>query len=542
MRFKIFGRDPLREKLICSFAAALFAVTIFIYFCAQNTLEIPLKNAVILSGVIFTLAALIYAILLMIFRRAFLAFIICIILWLTLYSDSVLTDYVSIWWPWEHGRHTFVRIVALVITAFICTQARKINKPVKFVSLFTGVIGVIFLINAGSLALVFINETSTRNIKLPVKFDFSVDENTKSPNIYWIHPDGMLGVDAVKKYFGESQEDFLTKLKDRGFEINPSANFEARHETRYAIPILMNPYSYDNWARDEIFSSKKEVNNYIFNSLERNSELQYAFAAKKYALNIISGLGVYCYYPSSTAKLWLLWLVSNEKFRIRKRIFSHEDIMNTTWLTFDFPNSFIRSIVKHISSITKEEARLHGQNYQAQIDKKKLEEIFIKGYDDSDSLLDFASALYDILYGNYKKPSLTIIHVLTPHYPFIHDADGNIIRQDDNKNPLNYYLQHVWSAKILINVIDMILEKDSDAIIIIQSDHGLHGNTEEDFKSAFGEKADKLELWNSTMSAIRVPPEFQTGEEHYALESPLNITRYLINNFVGRNYEYLNEN
>ena len=177
-----------------------------------------------------------------------------------------------------------------------------------------------------------------------------------------------------------------------------------------------------------------------------------------------------------------------------------------------------------------------------QIDDEKLNEIFIKGYDASDPFLDFAGALYDVLNGNYKKPSLNIVHVLTPHHPYIHDVDGNIVTQKYNKNPLDYYPQHVWSAKILINVIDMILEKDPGAIIIIQSDHGLHGNTEEDFKSAFSEKADKLELWNYTMSAIRVPPEFHTGEEHYALETPLNITRYLINNFVGRNYEYLNEN
>ena len=85
----------------------------------------------------------------------------------------------------------------------------------------------------------------------------------------------------------------------------------------------------------------------------------------------------------------------------------------------------------------------------------------------------------------------------------------------------------------------MILEVDPDAVIVIQADHGLHGNTEEDFKKAFGPDADPIELWNSTMSAIRVPEKFRTGEEHYAMENPLNISRYLVNSFVGRNYDYL---
>lgn len=44
------------------------------------------------------------------------------------------------------------------------------------------------------------------------------------------------------------------------------------------------------------------------------------------------------------------------------------------------------------------------------------------------------------------------------------------------------------------------------------------------------------------MSAIRVPEKYQTGEEHYAMENPLNISRYLVNSFVGRNYEYLPAN
>ncbi|MBQ9582101.1 MAG: hypothetical protein IJR21_07005, partial [Synergistaceae bacterium] len=69
---------------------------------------------------------------------------------------------------------------------------------------------------------------------------------------------------------------------------------------------------------------------------------------------------------------------------------------------------------------------------------------------------------------------------------------------------------------------------------------------EQEFKAAFPDKFNSntaKELWNSTMSAIRVPDKFKTGEEHYALNNPLNITRYLVNNFVGaNNYEYLSPN
>ena len=75
----------------------------------------------------------------------------------------------------------------------------------------------------------------------------------------------------------------------------------------------------------------------------------------------------------------------------------------------------------------------------------------------------------------------------------------------------------------------------------LQADHGLHGCKEIALKEAFGEDAVAAELWNQVFSAIRVPDQYKNGEEHYAYENPLNISRYLVNSFVGRNYKYLEE-
>lgn len=151
-------------------------------------------------------------------------------------------------------------------------------------------------------------------------------------------------------------------------------------------------------------------------------------------------------------------------------------------------------------------------------------------------------ALYEVLHGDYSAPRLTVIHDFTAHFPFYYNENGEISQGLKNMDLPDYYPQHMYCAKVLLNMIDMILEADPDAVIVIQADHGLHGNVEEDFKAAFGEDADTLELWNSTMSTIRVPEMYRTGEEHYATENPLNISRYLVNSFVGKNYEYLPPN
>ena len=42
------------------------------------------------------------------------------------------------------------------------------------------------------------------------------------------------------------------------------------------------------------------------------------------------------------------------------------------------------------------------------------------------------------------------------------------------------------------------------------------------------------------MNAVYIPEKYQNGDEKY-LSNPLNISRYLVNNFVGDNYTYLED-
>ncbi|MBR1602459.1 MAG: hypothetical protein IJ667_03360, partial [Synergistaceae bacterium] len=374
------------------------------------------------------------------------------------------------------------------------------------------------------------------NSQIPIKKNFNVNKKLRSPNIYWIHPDGMLNFDAVAKYFNDNQEKFLSELKQRGFEINKGANFEAHHHTTCAIPVLMNPFSYENYIRGAISAADNidMLNKYVLKILRVNSELQYAFKAKNYAVNVI---GLYSfYYPISAGKFWLTGINKGQ-------ILTFDVVDNNSLLeTYNFDNPYTRMILEFLLNRFK----LSGENYKANIDEDQRRQILLNPWNNDDKNLYFVDALYDILHGNYPEPRLTIIHDLTPHAGYDHKEDGSRTEIINQNIPQNYLGQHIWSGKVLINVIDMILEQDPDAIIIIQSDHGMHTNLEPEFKAAFPDKFNSntaKELWNSTMSAIRVPDKFKTGEEHYALNNPLNITRYLVNNFVGaNNYEYLSPN
>lgn len=527
----------MRKNFICGLAAALFASVIFIYFGAQNTSELSLKAITIISGLIFASACGFYLILLLLFKNAQSAFIFSIVWWVNFHLAPIIFPWTRSWWPFEHehGLSFTVTFIAFAIALATALKVKKYKFNLKFIYMFIGVLAVIFMINFASLTTAFMQDSQARNTKLPFKSSFNINKNLSSPNIYWIHADGMLNFKAVSKYFGDNQDEFAVNLINLGFEINKSAAFNAQHSTRTAVPVLMNPYSYDNYLKDFINKNNKNLENkYALQILRMNSELQYALKSKKYAVNII---GTYdFYYPISGGNFWL-----TSQGMARRQIYPAEYLRDNFILAaLSLEHVYLNKAAKNLLNIFK--TYFTGSEYRANISEAKIREILLNAYDiNSNPQLDFAAALYDILNGDYQEPRLTIIHDFTPHYHYTHGEDGSLkIKNLKNMNPLDYHSQHVWSGKVLINIIDMILKRDPDAVIIIQSDHGLHGNSEEDFKKAFGDDADILELWNSTMSAIRVPDKFKTGQEFYALQTPLNITRYLINNFVGAgNYEYI---
>lgn len=147
-------------------------------------------------------------------------------------------------------------------------------------------------------------------------------------------------------------------------------------------------------------------------------------------------------------------------------------------------------------------------------------------------------SLYDTLKSTFIiEPKFVTVHYLLPHAPFEFDEFG--VKIDDTENILNYGGHHTYSAKVLMNLIDMVLTEDPNAVIILQADHGLHNQSSEQIIEAFGKSEAAIDIWNSVFSAIRVPEPYQNGQERYTMEDPRNISRYLINSFVGENYDYI---
>jgi hypothetical protein len=135
------------------------------------------------------------------------------------------------------------------------------------------------------------------------------------------------------------------------------------------------------------------------------------------------------------------------------------------------------------------------------------------------------------------EPRLTIIHDGTAHCPFTRNEDGLLQARSEETglDPSNYPPQHRYAAKIVLAYTAFILEHDPDAVIVIQADHGLHN--EENRKALLkqgGSEEDARVMQNQVMSAVRIPEIW--GGLWEPLD-PLDISRVLINRYVGQNYD-----
>jgi hypothetical protein len=129
---------------------------------------------------------------------------------------------------------------------------------------------------------------------------------------------------------------------------------------------------------------------------------------------------------------------------------------------------------------------------------------------------------------------------------YIYDEDGNVYntRLEDPHDLYLYLPNHIYTIKEMMAQIDIIVANDPNAVIIVQADHGIHGigPTLRGYSSEYMSKRgysleEQLYMNMSTISAVRIPPQY--GELTQPLD-PLDIARYLVNNFVGAgNYEYL---
>jgi hypothetical protein len=474
---------------------------------------------------------------------------------------------------------TALCLLVFIVVIWLLLRRRRINRLVA--NTIAVLLCLLFAFNfvPGALA---VSEKKIRMAynkitgKMPyeVKTEFKVDADLPKPNIYWLHMDGMVGFDAVERYFNDPQTTLIRYLAARGFVVNKSARLEAGY-TQVAIPAMTSPAFYDSYLADEFarvaqltrvsrtLSLYKAMmkKGFTLDDIYPQIEMLKAFSDAGY-INVVSGdyadIGI-----SKNSDIWFVGYenVTVDDLNIYREANSAFSIL-TEFKELITDASALSVIKPKIDEVFDRRSPILNTEplpaYQETVGK------YVTGFFDADS--SFAYVVKAMKYAtsiptphfiyfingiaHYRSVNDTVIGGIDYGRPigrtFFFDENGNVYNwRLDDPNDVHLYLPtHKYAVKQMMAQIDIIIEDDPNAVIIIQADHGIHGigNSanpyDPNFMFARGYGLnDQLNLNLDVISAVRIPPQY--GKLSQPLD-PLDIARYLVNNFVGKgNYDYL---
>ena len=142
------------------------------------------------------------------------------------------------------------------------------------------------------------------------------------------------------------------------------------------------------------------------------------------------------------------------------------------------------------------------------------------------------------------------LHFMIPHSPFIFQADGSRPKYFESaftkfEYEVKFVQQLRFSGKQIIDIADSIRQKDKDAIIIIQADHGFGGYEDMIYLNRNSLAAstnnrekppsDYLDQRFGILNAISSPLELGIPEH----STPVNLFRYIFNAIFDDQYIFL---
>jgi hypothetical protein len=561
------------ERLLYIFAVVLIPnIPLFFQYNQNAAQGILFRHCLIFSGALALLSLLIYLLVSGLALRRRRTLIVVTLFWAAFWFFHPLHRLVSCGnagYPlWKTAVYAVVIIAVIGFVLRGLKMSRLVSQTVAVV------LCLLFAFNLVPGALSVYRSEKQRvaneaaNTKpYEIKTEFSIDPGLPHPNIYWLHMDGMIGFDAVEKYFNDSQTELKAELADRGFAVNVGARLEAGY-TRIAIPALTSPVFYDSYLADEFvrvaqFTRGHRENSLAFSMAEKGFSLDdiypklevlKAFSDAGY-INITNYIGesenIYIWNDGSNATIGIQ--------EIRAANIDFNKIDNFKNLIVD---ASALTTVKTAIDAYFEKRRSSVDNSQPIPEYWETVDRYVTG--DSDSNNSMTRVVKAMKYATAVDPphffyfNNAIMHVaifdrtigeVTYDEPvgatFCLDENGNYY-DEPLEDPLDvhlYYQQHKYSVKQMMAQVYIILENDPDAVIVIQADHGIHGygikhswyDYEALEKRGYGLQ-DQLNLNLQVISAVRIPEKYGrlTGPLH-----PLDITRYLVNHYVGQNYDYL---
>ena len=494
------------------------------------------------------------------------ALIMLLIWWGWFFMFGAMYDFFMERLSWFRGRYLILAIIlVLFILALILRYfSTAIKKNSATFLVFPIVLCCFFIINfiPALYSEVLMGMLKPKNTEMPfkVKSDFVIDKTLANPDIYWIHMDGMMGFSAVEKYYGDSQETLKDELHKRGFILNEAAALHAG-DTMRALPCLLSPTLYDDYLGDflsqiehlprherlKLLEEKSKIDGVDYvNDIAMCLETFYAFLAKGYRQVMFNRwpdeylplMDLYYVLDDSSAYGDKPFLTKEAEARRETYVKAgsfHELLVATTPLFFIGSQTAAWLYPTQIG----QEIPYYDDEVNLQLEKTMM------GIDDNSDVYREDKAIFRMLLDSFSIASPKLVYIVNSiaHKPYDKLYSTGKYENPSPDDPWNtdllYLPNHEYAAEVMLLSIDMILEQNPAAVIILQGDHGIHVEQMHDYMSRAGYTDEEIiEMNFSTISAVRVPEQYGSLSEPMA---PLNLSRFLVNSFVGENYRMRSE-
>lgn len=361
------------------------------------------------------------------------------------------------WFPGLRKVYFFLILGLIGGLLLLFLKKKKIDAD-PLVTILGIVFGCLIAFNLVTSASALIQKITYKN-ETSASDEISKTEFDKTPNVYYLFYDEYGGFENLKRYYDYDNVEFETFLLEEGFNISYSSRNTESLYTSTILPNLLNlsyvasdeEYSLDNWAKTEncVMFQLFLNNGYMINLINHHDEI------------VSDGCNV---------------LNSGQK---RETLSTHI-LNNSIWAE-------VRQVEELIKSKVAEEETDYA---------RILKDILNVTENSVDSISKF-------------QPTLTVSYIVAPHYYFALNEHGQGISSEhelDFENKEFYLGQLKYVTKTIENTIRNIKEKDPNALIIVQSDHGM-----------------RYPLW---METYHDGPAYDKETENFYMQNVINCVYY----------------
>jgi len=431
---KIYKIDSLKSilGLVCAvFFASIYPV---LFLWGSNANVVGLSDVILPLSIYSSVSFLTFVVITAISRKLFQS-AVCVVSMVILFSNYI---YIERGMKGISDRIRYWHVLSVCIALFVVICALLLLKASKNLSKIFLQISSVFFCSLIVVNMVLIFPSLIKpHSKKSMNTQEKVESDFGGRNVYFLLFDEYASNDFMLKYYNYDNSNFTDTLEILGFSVN----YSGRNECASTQIITTNIFNMDyvvSYA-DE-FSNRSKIT-----EKRHNNKTFDIFRSVGYSINIV-GITEFYGFPS---------LVESD--------FNH----NTGALTAsgeNFTDVLLNNTPFHIYSR-------------------------IDPYDEAEKISEGISFLQNP--ENFRNGSCFVLsHLIVPHPPFVFDKNGNPVKGSNTSNwdDKKYYLeQYIYTTTLMLDTIENILENDSNAVVVLASDHSARASTKEGHQIFEGE-------------------------------------------------------